>query len=475
MTHAWTILAAIVAVLAISCASDGFYDQLDEHSVLSPVPAKGSDTTLDIATWNIEWLGDSSRGPSDEILQRGNAIDIIGGTDFDLWGLEEIVDAGAFDQIVAKLPGYDGFLASDPMVENGPAHYNSGEQKVGILFKADVIKPLGARLILTERDYQFAGRPPLEVRVQATIGGTSEELVVIVLHAKATTSASSWQRRKDASAALHAYLDSAHPEERVVVIGDFNDDVDTSIRSGQPSPYQNFIDDPASYFFPTEALSLAGATSTTHYSDVIDHHLVTSAMAGRYIADSAAVYLVDEHVAEYDGTTSDHYPVLSRYEWGKGGQALVFINEVCANEPGGSTAGEFIELYNAGTAPADLSGWTLADSASARHVFADGTVLNPGQAIAVFGGASAIPAGLDNAVVASTGGLSLRNSGERITLKSGDGVAIGALDYSAELASQDGVSMNREVDGDGASGFVLHTSTSVLPASPGRRSDGSAW
>lgn len=467
--------ALLLAALAVACGSESLYDQLDEHTVLSPIPAKGDDATLDIATWNIEWLGHGSKGPDNETLQRGNVVEVIRSTDFDLWGLQEVIYGETLDQILDKLPGYDGFLANDATVEKGSSYYHNSEQKVGIVYKSDVVKPTSARIILGDDNHAFAGRPPLEVQVEVTINGTTETLAVIVIHAKATSSLSSWERRREASAALKGYLDANHADGRAVVIGDFNDDIDTSIRSGHASPYDNFVTDSADYYFSTEALTAAGATSTTGYSDVIDHHLVTIAMAERYVADSAEVHLVDEHILDYDDTASDHYPVLTRYQWGESGKASVIINEVLANEPGSSPAGELIELVNAGTAAVDLSGWALADSTKERHVFADGTVLAPGQAVVVFGAASAIPAGLDNAVAASSGGLSLRNSGERITLSNAEGATIGSLAYTAQLAASDGVAMNRAIDGDGASEFVAHDTLDGLASSPGRRSDGTMW
>ena len=55
--------------------------------------------------------------------------------------------------------------------------------------------------------------------------------MVIVLHAKAMSDMDSWQRRVDASRALKTYLDGTWPSAKVLVIGDFNDDVDVSISS----------------------------------------------------------------------------------------------------------------------------------------------------------------------------------------------------------------------------------------------------
>lgn len=80
------------------------------------VPGKGAPDTLDVASWNIEFLGDSSNGPSNESLQRANARDILAGADMDVWGLAEIVSTSGFNALKAQLPGYGGFLANDPLV-----------------------------------------------------------------------------------------------------------------------------------------------------------------------------------------------------------------------------------------------------------------------------------------------------------------------------------------------------------------------
>ncbi|HWU86540.1 MAG TPA: lamin tail domain-containing protein, partial [Kofleriaceae bacterium] len=157
-----------------------------------------------------------------------------------------------------------------------------------------------------------------------------------------------------------------------------------------------------------------------------------------------------------------------------GGTAQVILNEILANEPGSNTAGEAVELVNIGSAAADLSGWTLSDALQVRHTFPAGTTLQPGKAIVVFGGTSAIPAGLTNAVAASTGGLSLNNTTDTVTLKDASAAVKDSFSYSSSLAGTDGVSMNRNPDAS-TGGFVLHTAISSLQRSPGTRATGSAW
>jgi endonuclease/exonuclease/phosphatase family metal-dependent hydrolase len=286
--------------------------------LLATVPAKGTASTLDIASWNIEWFGSTANGPANETLQAGNSRDIIAGTDADIWGVAEIVDQAAWNNLESQLTGYTGFLASESHVTSGSTYYGSTEQKVGILYKSSIATLLGARIILTANDADFAGRPPLEVKLRVSLNGATEDIVVIVLHAKAFNDDASWQKRLNASNALKSYLDTTYPTQKVIVVGDFNDDVDTSITAGKPSPYQNFVDDAADYAFPTRALSLAGISSTVSYTDMIDHHLNTNEFTAAYVASSAEVYRVDTYVADYANTTSDHYPVLSRYTMGGG-------------------------------------------------------------------------------------------------------------------------------------------------------------
>jgi hypothetical protein len=155
--------------------------------------------------------------------------------------------------------------------------------------------------------------------------------------------------------------------------------------------------------------------------------------------------------------------------------AQVIINEILANEPGSSTAGEFVELVNVGGSSINIGGWTLWDATSARHTFAAGTTLAPGKAIVVFGGASGIPAGLSNAVAASTGTLNLANTTDTVAVKNAAGASINSFTYSSALASADGVSMNRGPDTNAGAGFVLHNSLSSLAASAGKRANGTAY
>ena len=248
-------------------------------------------------------------------LQAARVRDVIKGMELDVWGLQEVVGASAFTQLLGTLPGYAGFLANDPLVEGGAASYSdfgNQEQKVAFVYRTSVVQVTGARIILAAWDYAFAGRPPLEVRIRATVGGATVDGVVVVLHAKAGADVESRDRRASGAEVLEGYLDATWPDTPVWVIGDFNDDVDTSILAGQPSPYANFVTS-AAWSFPTGALSASGVTSTLGYADMIDHHLISDEVLDRYQAGSAEAYRVDGYIPKYGESTSDHLPVLTRY------------------------------------------------------------------------------------------------------------------------------------------------------------------
>lgn len=291
----------------------------------SSVPAQGTSTTLDFGTWNLEWFGDTSNGPDDEALQLENVRQIISGVDMDLWSVQEVTSVPHFDDLVSQLSGYEGFLANDASVIDGAEYYSDfgdNELKVGIVYKSSLVTIQSAKVILKNYDYEFAGRPPVEVQLTATIDGTSQDLVMILLHAKAGSGGDDWDRRSAASAAMKSYLDDTWPTANVMVIGDFNDDVDESITKPNDSPYKNFVDDATDYTFPTKALSDAGETSTVSYSDMIDHHLSTDDLFAAYKDGTVQVFPADEYVTDYSQTTSDHYPVLSSFTTSSSGSDI---------------------------------------------------------------------------------------------------------------------------------------------------------
>jgi hypothetical protein len=139
------------------------------------------------------------------------------------------------------------------------------------------------------------------------------------VHAKANTSPTdvSYARRKNGADSLHYTLQQLFPNDNIIILGDFNDDFDQSITSGfTTTSWDAFTTDPSNFTPVTLPLSLAGKKSTVSYNDMIDHVVVSNELQPYYMASTASVLNdVTSLVTNYGSTTTDHFPVFSRYRF----------------------------------------------------------------------------------------------------------------------------------------------------------------
>lgn len=274
-------------------------------AVARQVQSVGSDATFDVASWNIEWFGSTFNGPSDEGRQLDNVVEIIEESGVDLWALQEISDAGAFDDLLARL-GHDwaGSLAT-----------NSGQQRIGFVYRTAVVQPRRVEHILESFAYEYAFRPPLSMEATVTLPDTSFVATVITVHMKCCSDGESHARRTSASSRLKSRLDFLEADDNVIILGDLNDKIRTSITPGRPSPYTNFLEDPDRWRILTLPLEDAGTCTFCGGSQTstIDHILVSNewfaaASAGTTDRHSSVI----QGVTGFLSTTSDHVPVYSR-------------------------------------------------------------------------------------------------------------------------------------------------------------------
>ena len=269
--------------------------------------------TVDVMSWNVEWLGSTGEGPSNEALQQANVAKVLRQTAPDLIGLVEVVSEAAFAEVLSKLPDHRGLLVTDPSVAQGQRFYWSGEQKVALVYHRRFTVE-AARVVLTDAQASFAGRPPLEVKLRFEEDGRPRTLVVVVAHFKAMANLDGYTRRSEAALAMKRWLDAEYPTRWVLVVGDFNDDVDVSTYRRSATPFAPFLADAAGYRFTTDALTRASISTTLTYSSTIDHHLATNELAERFLEGSAKVVEVTAVIPDAKATTSDHLPVLTRYD-----------------------------------------------------------------------------------------------------------------------------------------------------------------
>ena len=164
-------------------------------------------------------------------------------------------------------------------------------------------------------------------------------------------------------------------------------------------------------------------------------------------------------------------------------EATVVISEVLADPPTGDAGDanqdgqrntyedEFIELYNAGSAPVDISGWRLGDSSKSSDSFFQfpaNAVIEPSSYVVLFGGGN--PSGFTVPVYTDDGriGNGLTNGGEDIRLLDDTGTEVSVVSHSTWPNDQSIV--RNPLDGDV---FEPHKTASPTgdPFSPGRATD----
>ena len=266
--------------------------------------------SVTVGNWNLDWFGDTQYGPADDALQQRNVTTVLKHYPASLWALEEVVDAGRLAVVAQDLGGFGELTAADAQV-TGHSDYQ-GTQQTAILYDPTVISVRSAQVVLGADQYDFAGRPPFVVAVDVHTASGVFPLTVVVVHMKAYADQRSYDRRLAASKALKTWLDQTHASDPVLVLGDWNDDLDTSDYAGSPSPYANFVSDTADYTFPTLVFTEQSIGTYVGSSDPIDHQMVTNELAPDVVGGSPTV--VHPPLSSYRSTTSDHYPVQVSYQ-----------------------------------------------------------------------------------------------------------------------------------------------------------------
>ncbi len=164
-------------------------------------------------------------------------------------------------------------------------------------------------------------------------------------------------------------------------------------------------------------------------------------------------------------------------------EATVVISEVLADPPSDdagdanqdgerhSSHDEFIELYNAGSAPVDISGWRLGDSSALVNFFQfpSDAVIEPGSYVVLFGGGNptgfTVPVYTDDGTIGSRG---LSNEGEDVHLIDDTGDTVAVISHNSWPSDQSIV--RNPPDGEA---FEPHKDVSPTgePFSPGRATD----
>lgn len=262
----------------------------------NPALRKGTDTTLDVATWNLLYFPHSDQTIS--VLRS-----LIPALDLDIYGVQEIADTIAFRQLLAVLPGYSGVFSDDD--------YGGYYLKTGIIYKQSVVSLGQVRTLFRYND--SVTRAPLLAEVSATVGGRTFDFRMVVMHLKAGGSQDDFAQRRATCRLLKEYVDgqlAAGGDSDFVLLGDWNDELDDPPAKNL---FQPFLDDSLGYRALT--LPMAGNSYYGSYigGGLIDHIVVTRAAMPEYGDGTCVTLRLDDDVPGYEENISDHRPVMAAF------------------------------------------------------------------------------------------------------------------------------------------------------------------
>ncbi len=290
--------------------------------------AQSSPTTLDVVSWNIEWFGYPSSGPANDDLQEANVKKVMRYLNADLYGLVEVVDTTRFRRLVDSLGNTEYGYFISPFCSNNTTGTGNGwlsGQKLGFIYRKSIFSNIRTRGLMRTSSSAYtnwaSGRFPYMFTATATINSVSKDINFIVIHGKAGSTSTDFDRRKAGAQELKDTLDAQFSNTLNILIGDYNDALHTTISSGSgtQSSYQPIVADSTDadhYKSITLPLGVAGQSSMINFPNVIDNHVISNELTPFYVLNSAKVRTdVTNAVSDYvtAHNTSDHYPVFSQY------------------------------------------------------------------------------------------------------------------------------------------------------------------
>lgn len=264
----------------------------------------GSDTTLDIMTWNIETFPKAGQNTMDSVQK------IVEALDMDIIGVQEINDTNAFKTMVLTINGYSGFAKLNYIVG------------LGFIYKTSSIQINSIYEIFTAPQYwnNFPRAP-----IVMDMNYMNERYILIVNHLKCCgdgfidlgNTNDEENRRLESVILLKEYIDQNFPTLKTIVLGDLND-----LITDQPNSnvFQPILNDPSNYAFADNAIAIGPSSNWSYptWPSHLDHFIITNELFyetqnnGSYVQ---TLKLESEFAAgwsSYEAIVSDHRPVAMK-------------------------------------------------------------------------------------------------------------------------------------------------------------------
>ena len=263
----------------------------------------GDDSSLDIATWNIEWFPKNNQTTLDYVTE------IITSLDLDILAIQEVDDTDMFDQMLVDLPDYTGYYESN---------WFAG---LAYIYKTELIEINDIyEIYITSEYWNSFPRSPMVM----DINYLGVNYFIINNHFKCcgdgildfNNTSDEENRRFIAMNLLKEYIDNNLSNNNVIVLGDLNDDI------AEPYPnnvFQQILNDSTNYKFADIDIAHGNSSewSFPNWPSHLDHILISNELFNGINDIEVRTIKIDEYLNggwyEYDQNISDHRPVAIRF------------------------------------------------------------------------------------------------------------------------------------------------------------------
>jgi len=288
--------AMIMLLLFLGCGKNNSLEPV----IPEPVSLNfGTESTLDIVTWNLQLFPRTDTDKS-AIAQMITTIDA------DIIAFQEIMEYNAFIELANMLPNYNAY------VYNATSSY-----RLAYLYDTRTITVRNNYTIYNGQSTPFP-RPPYVLEIT----WKGNDYYIINNHLKAyddnhIVEGDPWDneyRRKLACQKLHQHISTTLPNDRVIVLGDMNDQLHDP---PEYNVFMSFLDAPDEYLFADMPIALNPNfynVSYPSYTSHIDHILITNELFDDFAATNSYCRTIRAEtwfssLTEYKKYVSDHRPV----------------------------------------------------------------------------------------------------------------------------------------------------------------------
>ena len=264
----------------------------------------GTDSTFEVVSWNIEWFPKNGQVTADSVKT------ILQSLAADVYALQEIDDTTLLKQVVSTIPGYACHFKF--------SHYGG----LAYVYNTNTVQVNKKYEIYTSQPFWNAfPRSPKVLELTFN----NEEYVIIDNHLKCcgdgvldiNDTYDEENRRLRAVNLLKTYTDSVFSNDKVIVVGDWNDILT------DPTPknvFNSFLND-SDYLFVDFPISLGSSANFSFptWPSHLDHILISDELFADFSKPNSIVSCIriDDYMSSwsaYDYNISDHRPVGLKLE-----------------------------------------------------------------------------------------------------------------------------------------------------------------